>query len=499
MKPYTKKIMSLVLVLLFTVTLINTKVNAEYYRFEIIDQTFRVHEGTTTEEKYGNLTFADKTELQRMNFMDFDLSDDNMHLVTISNYNKNGWGMFPLEVMMNQFEADNPHVEVLGGINGSGYAINTTGSPNGIYVEDYEVVSGQTRDVVFIIKEDGSVEIGPSKVDGYEVIVKDQNNEIKFRKPININKELKSSDEVGAFFRTYDKEIPKDLNPLLIEGTDVKYINNRVKLTKGIPSFEEIAKELSREEFVIVNKEITDSLTEFDKIIIQDRLIGFDDVRGALTSFREKLVDKGKPIEDEDASKHPRTAIGIRKDGSVFFMVNDGRDEINGIKGLTMKELSRVMIDHGAYDAVNLDGGGSSTMIVRNPQGEFETINKLSDGRMRSISNGILVVRGDISERPLHIRGEDTRKVFDSPSNLYIDSNNTLKFTGVKDATRYIVKIGEQLNEITGTEFNLNHLSPGEHTIEVRAKGNYDGKASVDNYSITTYINKRPIQDMIDW
>ncbi len=60
----------------------------------------------------------------------------------------------------------------------------------------------------------------------------------------------------------------------------------------------------------------------------------------------------------------PRTAIGQRKDGIVMFVVIDGRRAGHSI-GISMKELAEVMYNYGAYNASNLDGGGSSSLFVK--------------------------------------------------------------------------------------------------------------------------------------
>lgn len=59
----------------------------------------------------------------------------------------------------------------------------------------------------------------------------------------------------------------------------------------------------------------------------------------------------------------PRTAIGQRKDGIVLFVVIDGRRAGHSI-GISIKELADVMYKYGAYNASNLDGGGSSAMVL---------------------------------------------------------------------------------------------------------------------------------------
>jgi hypothetical protein len=62
--------------------------------------------------------------------------------------------------------------------------------------------------------------------------------------------------------------------------------------------------------------------------------------------------------------RNPRTALGIRKDGTVLLVVVDGHRHGSSV-GLTIEELRLLMKALGARDAVNLDGGGSSAMVVR--------------------------------------------------------------------------------------------------------------------------------------
>lgn len=59
----------------------------------------------------------------------------------------------------------------------------------------------------------------------------------------------------------------------------------------------------------------------------------------------------------------PRTAIGQRKDGIVLMLVIDGRRAGHSL-GIDMVELTNIMLKYGAYNASNLDGGGSSTIVV---------------------------------------------------------------------------------------------------------------------------------------
>lgn len=114
---------------------------------------------------------------------------------------------------------------------------------------------------------------------------------------------------------------------------------------------------------------------------------------------RYHLVQAGKAKSFNIAGAHPRTAIGIKENGAVFVIVIDGRQSHS--KGVTLSELATVMKDFGAVEAMTFDGGGSSTMVVREP-GDTTTsvINKPSDGRERSVANSLLIV-GRLADRVL--------------------------------------------------------------------------------------------------
>ncbi|MBQ6439624.1 MAG: phosphodiester glycosidase family protein [Mogibacterium sp.] len=86
-------------------------------------------------------------------------------------------------------------------------------------------------------------------------------------------------------------------------------------------------------------------------------------------SFGPALVEHGSVSVDSDdevgraMSSNPRTAIGIKADGTYIFMVSDGRTDES--EGLSLLQLAEFMKSLGAETAYNLDGGGSSTMVFR--------------------------------------------------------------------------------------------------------------------------------------
>ncbi|WP_110207589.1 phosphodiester glycosidase family protein [Nocardioides daejeonensis] len=100
------------------------------------------------------------------------------------------------------------------------------------------------------------------------------------------------------------------------------------------------------------------------------------------------LVLAGRRAVIDDRIMHPRTAVGIDRDRHrMLLVVVDGRSAAS--RGHTMVELAELMLELGADDALNLDGGGSSTLVARNRKGRMGVRNAPSDGAQRSVPNGI--------------------------------------------------------------------------------------------------------------
>ena len=111
------------------------------------------------------------------------------------------------------------------------------------------------------------------------------------------------------------------------------------------------------------------------------------------------LLRGGKAVEQRGdrtfvTQRHNRTALGIRADGTTLLLVADGRHK-GKADGLTLEELTLVMRWLGCIDAINLDGGGSSTLYLRDrggvqnhpsDNGRYDTLGE------RPVSNAILVL-----------------------------------------------------------------------------------------------------------
>ncbi|MBO4454829.1 MAG: phosphodiester glycosidase family protein [Bacteroidales bacterium] len=84
--------------------------------------------------------------------------------------------------------------------------------------------------------------------------------------------------------------------------------------------------------------------------------------------------------------RHPRTAIGITPEGLLILFVCEGRGMTEGVAGMTFAEEAGVLKSLGCSDALNLDGGGSSCMLVAGT----ETI-KPSDGAQRPVGSVVIL------------------------------------------------------------------------------------------------------------
>lgn len=84
-------------------------------------------------------------------------------------------------------------------------------------------------------------------------------------------------------------------------------------------------------------------------------------------------------------TRHPRTAVGLRDDALIWVVV-DGRQP-GYSEGMTLDELAQFLLNAGCKDALNLDGGGSSTLFVRG-----RVVNRPSDGKERSIANALFIL-----------------------------------------------------------------------------------------------------------
>ena len=116
--------------------------------------------------------------------------------------------------------------------------------------------------------------------------------------------------------------------------------------------------------------------------------LGWPDVFDAVGGDPILLQDGAPTSICASCARQPRTGLGVTADGKIILVVIDGRRP-HWSRGATLGELRSILSDLGAVDALNLDGGGSSEMVV-----DGEVVNRPSDGRERHITNAVLVLPG---------------------------------------------------------------------------------------------------------
>ena len=142
------------------------------------------------------------------------------------------------------------------------------------------------------------------------------------------------------------------------------------------------------------------AITDDGKAIVagQDRYPELKDRIKEAVGGRVWLVQDGGVVKQTNSAVEPRTTIGVSEDGTgVYIFVVDGRN-FHYSNGMSYDELGQCLKALGAYNAINLDGGGSSTFFIRNTPAfdddRFEIRNWPSDngGKERAVANGLLIL-----------------------------------------------------------------------------------------------------------
>lgn len=98
--------------------------------------------------------------------------------------------------------------------------------------------------------------------------------------------------------------------------------------------------------------------------------------------WENELFDAASGVGPQ--ANHPRSAIGYHPSGHVVFLVCEGRNKTPGTPGLTLQDVANLLLEIGCTEALNLDGGGSSCLLINGK----ETIIP-SDNTQRAIPNAV--------------------------------------------------------------------------------------------------------------
>lgn len=149
----------------------------------------------------------------------------------------------------------------------------------------------------------------------------------------------------------------------------------------------------------------------------------FENIEFAVGAGTLLLKDGEKTeIINDIAGNQPRTAIGVNRDFTkLYFVTVDGRQE--NAKGITLNYLADIMDEIGANDAANLDGGGSTQLVIQSPYTNQQTVaNSPADKYLRKVANGIgLVIDKNLDDKRFITIKTEADRVF-ANTEIFLDT-----------------------------------------------------------------------------
>ncbi|MBE6631768.1 MAG: hypothetical protein E7623_03620 [Ruminococcaceae bacterium] len=292
----------------------------------------------------------------------------------------------------------NRGLDIRGGVNADFFSLQT-GVPLGAVISEGRLLSSCSENNAMGIKRDGSYILGTPGIkvtlshEGYSYNIRNFNKYPTVYVEYLLSSEFYSSStsqspgteilinfpedspRLGEAYQCRVLEVYKDaVNVEIPDGCLLLSINNKSPNFNNFISIEK--DDIIRLEFECnPGWENVEYAFGGSDVIVKDSQI----TEGVVDVYHEKV-------------RNPRTSVGVRADGTYVFYAVDGGDNPQSY-GLTLNELAVTMKDLGCVYALNLDGGGSTTVCVK--LGAFdapEVVNIPSGGSERKVSNAVLFV-----------------------------------------------------------------------------------------------------------
>ncbi len=322
------------------------------------------------------------------------------------------WTKKTVTDLAKNYEQSNPGWSVIAAVNGEFFDINANGSygylpyqtmgpikSNGETLKPYNMGG-----CVIGFKNDGSKNpVVYNRLYKYSkfpyLTVYNKKNEVIGEFEIKHLNELPSKNEIAVYYNyahatnafTQNKAPSNSYfsnlaSRMLGMGADSLY-------ARGSIEFTEDEKDLENSQFALYtqNQEVKSLLDTAYEVKIEYKVVGDYEACDNIAAGNRHLISGGEPVISLSDTRHPRTMIGYRKDGTVVIVTVDGRQQSKGMYGMTLTEMSATMQYYDCFEATNMDGGGSTTMIIKE-NGQFRVLNSPSDGIERKVTNAVLVV-----------------------------------------------------------------------------------------------------------
>ena len=368
---------------LLSATLLFSSMTGVVYGQELIHQkinTEKLASGVTQQ----NIVRFTESGWANINVLYVDLKDPSIGLQLMQSSN----GLQTKETLSSMAKV---HNNVIGAINGDFFYLTSPDSPMGVMVQDGKMLSSSVVDQNFgslFVYNTNTAFTDYLKMEIFlSNITKGSNLKIEA-----VNKLTWEYRMITLVDRNWGKTSP-GATETRQDIVEVVIVDNKVvEIREGQPAVE--IPENGYILFAVGTKgyEILNAVEVGDEIAL-DYTPDIENIKLAMGGGT-LLVKNGQvvPFTQTVNGNHPRTAIGVSKDGTQLIMVAvDGRHQ--AYKGVDGQQLAKLMIELGSNEAVIMDGGGSTTMLTRK-LGAFtpRLVNIPSDGSERRIINGLAIV-----------------------------------------------------------------------------------------------------------
>ncbi|MBA9006197.1 phosphodiester glycosidase family protein [Thermomonospora cellulosilytica] len=274
------------------------------------------------------------------------------------------------------------------GVNGDFFDINNTGAPNGAAVDDGGLVKSATPGWpahTAGVSAEGLGQIAQVFLEGEITMPGGRKATLD-----QLNAHFIKQNGIGAYTSLWGSATRgRSLSQGARRMAEVLVVDGEVTEIRDAPG----SGDIPANGFVLVGREAGGDLLRTLEVGAPVTLAYKPRSSGAPAEFavggNQVLVKDGQVQPLDDPAAHPRTAVGFSADGRrMFLMTVDGRQADS--RGVTLAEMAALVKEAGAHNALNLDGGGSSTLLARKPgRNEGRVENQPSDGGERPTPNGI--------------------------------------------------------------------------------------------------------------
>ena len=492
------------------VVLAETNTESEYVNTLTEEITTSIPGGITLhEQKMESLLNGDPKKYFQEHFVqwvDMDSYDTgDVKLVAWTKQNADKWQQATTAGCAEDWEKAHPGWIVLAGINGDFFKNSGTPltfEPTNNFMADGDMYRvdyvGGTRKVLGINPDNSIIFGDPSFSKNMMLYIYDENDQVVEK--IEISRYNQTPSETGITLLTKDYNARHDLTGYTV--FDGKYEICRIAtgsqgsvFVKG--AIEEVregtadekplergpdasGKQVTLREFYLVTKDesLKAKLAAGTKVKCQYDYTGdWKNVQNSC-GYIHQMISNGQSLLQQSTDSfvytdHPRTFIGFKADGTPVLMVVDGRGDMSN-KGVSLFEGAEIMRLAGCVSAFNLDGGGSSTLIVRNENGSFRVVNRPSDGSPRSTGNALFLVMRDPAAQCSSGKRTATSLTVSKKTDEYSQSTTDMKVT-----------INGVTKELNGSDVVFGGLEENT-TYSVTVEYKYNGELCKSSFNATT-------------